>query len=180
MDTGIFFEDRYFDVEVEYAKADPEDILISIHVSNRGPQAAAIDLLPTVWFRNTWSWRQPAERPLASAEAEAGAGTAIALVEPMYNERWLNCEGAPALLFTENETNYARLYGDVTRRYSKDAFHRLFIEGEREAVNPHRRGTKAAAHYPLHIPASRTVTVRLRLNDKRPSHAPLAHFPARA
>ncbi len=92
----------------------------------------------------------------------------------MYNERWLHCEGAPALLFTENETNYARLYGDVARRYSKDAFHRYFIEGERDAVNPDRVGTKVAAHYPLNIPAGRTVTVRLRLNDKGPSHASLA------
>ena len=172
LDTGVFAEDRYFDVEVEYAKADPEDLLISIHVSNRGPQAADIDLLPTIWFRNTWSWQPPAERPLATADV--GAARAIALVEPMYNERWLHCEGAPALLFTENETNYARLYGDVARRYSKDAFHRYFIEGERDAVNPDREGTKAAAHYPLNIPAGRTVTVRLRLNDKRPSHASLA------
>ena len=110
LDTGVFAEDRYFDVEVEYAKADPEDLLISIHVSNRGPQAADIDLLPTIWFRNTWSWQHPAERPLATADV--GAARAIALVEPMYNERWLHCEGAPALLFTENETNYARLYGE--------------------------------------------------------------------
>jgi Glycosyl hydrolase family 63 C-terminal domain len=172
VDTGVFAEGRYFDVEVEYAKADPEDLLISIHVSNRGPQGADIDLLPTIWFRNTWSWQQPAERPLAMADL--GAARAIALVEPVYNERWLHCEGAPALLFTENETNFARLYGDDARRYSKDAFHRYFIEGERDAVNPDREGTKAAAHYPLNIPAGRTVTVRLRLNDKRPSRASLA------
>jgi hypothetical protein len=167
LDTGAFADSRYFDVEIEYAKADPEDILIAIHVSNRGPQAADIDLLPTVWFRNTWSWEQSSVRPIA--QAVEGADRAIALREPMYGERWLHCEGAPALLFTENETNSARLFGgNDSPRHSKDAFHRYFISGERDAVNPERRGTKAAAHYPLHIPAGRTVTVRLRLNDKEP------------
>ena len=168
LDTGVFADSRYFDVEVEYGKADPEDILIAIHISNRGPQAAEIDLLPTIWFRNTWSWQQPAERPVAAA-AE-GVETAIALTEAMYGERWLHCEGAPALLFTENDTNSSRLYGaDGSTRYTKDAFHRYFIAGERDAINPERHGTKAAAHYAWHIPAGRTVTVRLRLNDKEPS-----------
>ena len=174
IDTGVFAESRYFDVEIEYAKADPEDILIAIHVRNRGPQAADLDLLPTIWFRNTWSWQQPAIRPLAAAAG--GMNPAIALSEEMYGERWLHCEGAPGFLFTENETNYVRLYGgDNSRRYSKDAFHRYFIDGEREAVNPEQQGTKAAVHYPLHIPAGRTVTRRLRLNPTAPSRLSTAH-----
>ena len=167
LETGVFAEGRYFDVEVEYAKADPEDILIAIHATNRGPQAADLDLLPTVWFRNTWSWQPSAQRPLAHVGRESNG--VIALSEPAYGQRWLHCEGTPALLFTENETNTARLFGDDrSPRYSKDAFHRYFVSGEQAAVNPDGYGTKAAAHYPLHIPAGKTETVRLRLTDQPP------------
>jgi hypothetical protein len=170
MDSGVFEGGRYFDVEVEYAKADPEDILIRIHVTNRGPEAAHLDLLPTIWFRNTWSWQDAAERPVV--EEASGRHTALALMEPQYGRRWLHCEGAPRLLFTENETNTARLYGDPGGpRHSKDAFHRFFVSGDGDAVSHDRRGTKAAAHYPLEVPPGRTVTVRLRLNDQKPGGA---------
>src|SRR5262249_21796895 len=127
IDTGVFAEDRYFDVEVEYAKADCEDILIRIQVTNRGPEAAAIDVLPTVWFRNIWSWH---DNPQCPSLARGGANT-IALDDPKYGRRYLHCDDEvrlkahttdvnPALLFTENETNCERLFGGQSAsRYVK-------------------------------------------------------------
>ena len=166
MDTGVFAQSRYFDVEVEYAKQDPEDILIAIHVSNRGPEAARLDLLPTVWFRNTWSWDGTTDRP--SAAIAPGESRCIALTAPPYGSRWLHCEGTPELLFTENETNAERLYASPNASpFTKDAFHRYIVDGDRAAANPSKAGTKAAAHYALNIAAGRTVTVRLRLNDHK-------------
>jgi hypothetical protein len=167
MDTGIFAESRYFDVEVEYGKADCEDILIQIRISNRGPEAAHLDLLPTVWFRNVWSWHDREPRPIARADGSTSAAC-IALSEPTYGHRWLHCQGAPELLFTENDTNTARLYGYPNGLYTKDAFHRWIIAGDKAAVNPAREGTKAAAWYALDIAAGGTATVRLRLNDRQP------------
>ncbi|HJR59433.1 MAG TPA: hypothetical protein VJ813_08550 [Vicinamibacterales bacterium] len=167
LDTGVFADSRYFDVEVEYAKADAEDILIAVHVTNRGPELAHLDLLPTVWFRNVWSWDGAVQRPRAHA-ATADA-TCIALSEPTYGARWLFCEGQPPLLFTENDTNTARLYGHANgSSHTKDAFHRYIVEGDRTAVNPAQDGTKAAARYELDIPSGRSVTVRLRLTDRGP------------
>ena len=166
VDTGVFDESRYFDVQVDYAKHDAEDILIRIHVSNRGPQAAPLHLLPTVWFRNTWSWSDTEGRPtLGRASAPS---TAVVLEEPKYGRRWLHCEGSPALLFTENETNTERLFGYPGPRYAKDAFHRAVVNGERDVVNPAERGTKGAAHYVLDVPAGATITLRLRLNEAAP------------
>jgi len=170
LDTGVFGESRYFDVQVEYAKGDPEDILIAIHVGNRGPDGAALELLPTVWFRNTWSWHPGALRP--RLRAATGSTTSIELTEPTYGRRWLHCQGVPPLLFTENETNTRRLFGGSDGpAFSKDAFHRYLIDGDTDAVNPALEGTKAAARYSLTVPAGRTVTVRLRLNDKAPDGA---------
>jgi hypothetical protein len=166
IDTGVFRENRYFDVEVEYAKADPEDILIRVRVTNRGPERAPIDVLPTIWFRNTWSWGPDSTRPsLGRVDGRA----VVALNEPAYGPRWLYCDGEPQLLFTENETNAQRLYGssDATA-YVKDAFDRLVVHGERSAVNPEARGTKAAAHYALMMPPGDTATLRLRLTDRPP------------
>jgi hypothetical protein len=165
MDTGVFEDRCYFDVEVEYAKADPEDILIRIHVTNHGPEPAALDLLPTVWFRNTWSWEPGAPRPRAELGNEA-----IVLTDGVYGRRWLHYADSPTLLFTDNDTNTERLYGYPNGSpYTKDAFHRVVIDGETSAVNPARFGTKAAAWYRLQVPAGGTVTVRLRLNDERPA-----------
>ena len=166
IDTGVFRENRYFDVEVEYAKADPEDMLIRVRVTNRGPDRAPIDVLPTIWFRNTWSWCLNPTRP---SLARFGGRAVVALDEPKYGQRWLYCDGEPQLLFTENETNSQRLYGwgDATA-YVKDAFDRLVVQGERSAVNPQERGTKAAAHYALTIPSGDTATLTLRLTDRRP------------
>ncbi len=173
-DTGAFADDRYFDVEVEYAKADPEDILIRIHVRNRGPQAAAIAVLPTVWFRNVWSWYENPQRPSLN---RAGPNT-IALKDPKYGRRFLHCddgERAPqpsTLLFTENETNGERVFGAPSASpYVKDAFHHFVVNGEHDAVNPAGQGTKAAALYSLSVPAGGTSTLQLRLTPE-----PIATF----
>jgi hypothetical protein len=167
VDTGVFNEDRYFDVEVEYAKADPEDILIQIHITNRGSEPASLDVLPTIWFRNTWSWFPDGVRP--SLTRASGARSSIALEEPKYGRRWLHCDGEPTLLFTENETNSERLYGYAnSTRYVKDAFHRHVVNDDPEAVNPDERGTKAAARYAMDLAPRSSVTLRLRLNDQQP------------
>ena len=168
-DTKAFSGNRYFDVEVEYAKADPEDILIRMHVTNRGPEAAAIDVLPTIWFRNIWSWYENQHRPLL---ARLKGTNTIALDDPRYGRRFLHCDAEPTLLFTENETHCERLFGSPSASpYVKDAFHRFIVNGEREAVNPDEQGTKAAARYELSIPPGDTRTCRLRLT----SHA-IAEF----
>ena len=162
LDTGVFDQDRYFDVFVEYAKASPEDILIQISVFNRGPEPATLDVLPTLWFRNTWSWGGEAPRP---SLRQAGPG-AIAASHPDLGERFLYCDGAAALLFTENETNIERLYGAPNRTpYVKDGIYSYIVHGRREAVNPEKTGTKASAHHPLAIGAGEVRTIRLRLHD---------------
>jgi len=162
LDTGVFEDDRYFDVFVEYAKASPDDILIQITVENRGPEPATLHLLPTLWFRNTWSWGGDAPRPAL----RQAAGGLIAASHPDLGERFLACEGASALLFTENETNTERLFGTPNRTpYVKDALHNCIVHGRSDAVNPERVGTKAAAHYPLTVEARKSQTVRLRLHD---------------
>jgi hypothetical protein len=168
LETGIFDDNRYFDVFVEYAKSEPDDICIQITVANRGPDAAELDLLPTVWFRNTWSWTRGRSKPSLKA---AGAHSAVvALDDLVYGRRWLACEGDPTLLFTENETNYDRLNGIANATpYVKDAFHSYVVNGKHDAVNPAREGTKAAAHYHLRIDAGASATVRLRLCDVLPA-----------
>ena len=167
LDTGIFDDDRYFDVFVEYAKADPEDLLIKITVHNRGPEVADLHLLPTLWFRNTWSFE---EMPKPSLR-QTSAGT-IAASHSVLGGRVLQCEGEPELLFTENESNAARLWGQPNPTpYVKDAFHNYVIAGQRDAVNPGKTGTKAAAHYRLQVPAGGTSTVRLRLSTKASPNA---------
>jgi hypothetical protein len=181
IDTGVFDGDRYFDVEVEYAKGDVEDVLIRIHVTNRGSEPAHVDVLPTVWFRNIWSWHPNPRKP--SLQQDNGSSPAIVLRDPKYGQRWLHCGAAgepavtPELLFTENDTNTQRLFGYGDARYAKDAFHRYVIDGETAAVNPARHGTKAAARYSLTVAAGERVTLRLRLNDVAPeNHEPLAAF----
>jgi hypothetical protein len=166
LDTGVFDGNRYFDVFVEYAKATPEEILVRIQVVNRGPEPAALHLLPTIWFRNTWSWNGGSERPrLWQAEAVAGASV-VEMNESYYGRRWLYCDGQPELLFTENETNARRLYGvENGSHYAKDGVNDYVVHSVKDAVNPARMGTKAAAHYRLMIGAGETATVRLRLTD---------------
>jgi hypothetical protein len=162
LDTGVFDGDRYFDVFVEYAKADPEDLLIRITVHNRGPENADLHLLPTLWFRNTWSWAKRTAKP----NLQAKSGTILASHEQL-GDRNLICEGSPELLFTENESNAGRLWGQPNPSpYVKDAFHNYLISGKQDAVNPNRTGTKAAAHYRLEVPAGGSKVVRLRLSAK--------------
>jgi hypothetical protein len=160
MDTGVFDDDRYFDVFVEYAKNDPEDIFIRITIYNRGPDAARLHVLPTLWFRNTWSWGNGEPKP---SLRQAGPGR----IEAQHHELghyWLLSDEAPELLFTENETNTERLWGQPNASpYVKDAFHRYVVEGKTEAVNPAKTGTKAAAHYIVDIAGTASRTLRMRL-----------------
>ena len=166
LDTGVFDQDRYFDVFVEYAKATPEDILIQVTIENRGPDAASIHVLPTLWFRNTWSWTPSAARPSLSAIG----GDVIAASHPVMGKRFFQVEDANALLFTENESNSERLINTPNRTpYVKDAFHNYVIRGNQAAVNPERSGTKAAAYYRRDIPAGGSTVIRLRLSDLEPS-----------
>ncbi|HYE72095.1 MAG TPA: glucosidase, partial [Blastocatellia bacterium] len=169
IDTGVFDEDRYFDVFVEYAKADVDDLLISITAHNRGPEAADLHLLPTIWFRNSWSWDKEAVKPrmrhLLSDDADHSV---IELEQETLGRRWLYCDAHPTLLFTENETNAKRLYGvENASPYVKDGINNAVIDGDRTAVNPNHEGTKAAAHYVQSVPPSGSVTVRLRLSDRK-------------
>jgi hypothetical protein len=161
LDTGIFGDDRYFDVFVEYAKADVEDILIAVTLVNRGPDAARIRLLPTVWFRNTWSWGAHDPRP----EMRASSG-GIELNHPTYGRRWLYFEGSPELLFTENETNFKKLFEvENGAPCVKDGINDYIVNGIRTAVSAEHRGTKGSAHYEMEIDAGQNVTVRLRLTN---------------
>ena len=172
LDTGIFAESRYFDVLTEYAKASPEDILIRITVSNRGPDPHPFHLLPTVWFRNRWAWgyektRGYVPKPLARL---VSTGT-LQLNEPKYGQRWLLFEpgpnGAPPILFTENETNEARLYRRSWQPCCKDAINDAVVNGRTEGLKAIPQGTKAAAHYQVTIPAGGEVTFQMRLTDNR-------------
>ncbi len=166
LDTGVFNEDRYFDVFVEYAKADPEDILIRITIHNRGPEPAKLHLLPTLWFRNTWQVQNGVAHPELR---EAGEGRIIA-EHPELGQYTLQCEGGPECLFTENESNLARLFGRPNPvPYVKDAFHECVISNRTEAVCPSKTGTKAAAHYRFEVAAGGSRVVRLRLSAKPPA-----------
>jgi hypothetical protein len=168
LDTGVFDADRYFDVFVEYAKADPEDVLIRITVHNRGSETAELHLLPTLWFRNTWSWEKDAVKP-SLRQVEEGT---VRASHSQFGDWTLDCEGDPELLFTENESNTSRLWGQTNPSpYVKDAFHNYLISGNRDAVNPNKTGTKAAAHYRLEVPAGGSKVVRLRLSAKPPAEA---------
>jgi hypothetical protein len=166
LDTGVFDDDRYFDIFVEYAKESPEGILVRITVHNRGPDTARLHLIPILWFRNTWSWgpsTSSGQAPAKPCLSEKGPGQ-IQASHAELGEYWLDCEGTPELLFTENESNARRLWGQPNVcPYVKDAFHEHIVSGRREAVNPAKTGTKAAAHYVLELPGGGSRTVRLRL-----------------
>jgi hypothetical protein len=163
LDTGLFAENKYFDVFIEYAKADVEDILIKITVANRGGEDARINVLPTIWYRNTWSWN--GESP--DCELRIDEPNSIELECPEYGKRKLYCEGEPDLLFTENETNNERLFSSPNRTpFVKDGIGEFVIKDHTGAVNPAKSGTKAAANYALVVPAGEEVVIRLRLTEK--------------
>jgi hypothetical protein len=163
LDTGVFDDGRYFDIFVEYAKADVEDILIKITLTNRGPEPANIRVLPTIWFRNTWSWGNADARPELHQSA-SGANPVIELNHNQLGKCWLHCEGSPEIFFTENETNYQRLFGVQGRTaYAKDAINEYIVNGATNKVNPERKGTKAAAHYALTMGPAEQKIIRLRL-----------------
>jgi Glycosyl hydrolase family 63 C-terminal domain len=169
LDTGIFDQNRYFDVFVEYAKEAPEEILIKISLINRGPETAVIHALPTLWFRNTWSWAAGGPRPsLKAAPGEPGT-VAIAASHGELGDRFLYCEGQPTLLFTENETNHERVSGTPNYSlYVKDAFNEYLVHGRRDVVNPAKTGTKACAYYQCSIEPGQSRVLRLRLTETRP------------
>lgn len=165
IDTGIFDDDRYFDIFVEYAKESPNDILVRITVCNRGPEAARLHLLPTLWFRNTWSWSHPKPKPvLRESDGQIQAS------HSELGDYWLTSEGTPELLFTENESNFERISGLPNRSpWVKDAFHRYVISGDSGAVNPDKTGTKAAVRHVIEVPAGGSSIVRLRLSAGAPA-----------
>jgi hypothetical protein len=196
LDTGVFDDDRYFDVFVEYAKASPEDMLIQITVFNRGPEPAQLHVLPTLWFRNQWSWHGQPNRPHLSLPEDGSRGkgdsprlperpegcsaqtgtvpfshqSIVKATDPTLGERYLYCESDVPLLFTENETNTQRIFGVPNRTpYVKDSINDYVAAGRTDAVNPANTGTKAAAHYRLTVEPGQCRTVRLRLSDIAPA-----------
>jgi hypothetical protein len=172
LDTGVFNEDRYFDVFIEYAKASPEDILVKITAVNRGPEAADLHLLPTLWFRNDWSeWiaasNRAAKKPtLKQIDSKAGTSAASA-AHPMLDEFLFVCEGDVPLLFTENVTNHVKLFPGQQNEspYVKDGINDFVVQGTKDSVNPEKQGTKVAAHYEVNIGAGRSSVIRLRLTN---------------
>ena len=172
LDTGVFDDNRYFDVFVEYAKADPHDVLMRITVHNRGPQEARLHVLPQLWFRNIWSWRPDFNKPQLSV---IDSNTIAAEHYNLGRYHWY-VDGQSERLFCDNDTNPRRLFGMANAQgYFKDAFHEYLIQGNRAAVNPNRTGTKAAAHFALTVPAGGSATIRTRLSE-RPHTPAFAEF----
>ncbi|HEX3595366.1 MAG TPA: glucosidase, partial [Polyangiaceae bacterium] len=167
LDTGVFDEDRYFDVFVEYAKSSPDDVLILITLANRGPESAALHVLPTLWFRNTWSWGRRGEGHTACPTIAQRSPTSVVASHEQLDDMSLYVDARdqmPELLFTNNETNTATLFGVPSKtRYTKEAFHDRVVGNRGDAVCPDGRGTKAAAHFRYVVPARSQVTLRARL-----------------
>jgi hypothetical protein len=170
LDTCVFDQDRYFDVYVEYAKESPEDILIQISVHNRGPESAELQVLPTLWFRNQWSWHGSPDRPTLQQVAAPPALSVVKAVDAKLGERHLYCDGEAPLLFTENETNTQRIFGVPNRTpYVKDGINNHVVHGQAGAVNPDKKGTKVAAHYRLTVNPGQCQVVRLKLSRATPA-----------
>lgn len=170
LDTGVFDENRYFDVFVEYAKESPGDILVQISVHNRGPEAAELHVLPTLWFRNQWAWHAGLDRPSLQQVAGLPAVSIVKAMDGPLGERHLYCEGEVPLLFTENETNTQRIFGVPNRTpYVKDGINNHVVPGQEGVVNPEKKGTKVAAHHRLTVGPGECQVVRLRLSDAAPA-----------
>ncbi len=175
LDTGIFDEDRYFDVFVEYAKADVEDLLIQVSVINRGPEAAPLHVLPTFWFRNTWSWLDTGEKPEMKKIDTAYGGAVLAhiknpLLSQYVQDYYFYCDSPVPLLFTENETNEERIFGRPNPSpYVKDGINNYIIHGQQNAVNPHNVGTKVSPHYEMVVAPGETKVIRLRITNNSPA-----------
>jgi len=169
IDTGVFEGDRYFDVFVEYAKASPDDVLIQISVHNRGPDRADLHLLPTLWFRNSWSQGGEAARPTLAQVPAAAGSSAVRAIHPELGEMHLHCDAAVPLLFTENETNSERILGVPNPSpYVKDGIDQYVVHGNADAINPARTGTKVAPHYRFSLKPGESQVVRLRLGPIAP------------
>jgi len=170
LDTGIFDSDRYFDVFVEYAKQSAEDILIQISISNRGPESATVHVLPTLLFRNTWTWWPDTVKPSLKKAGSKKDAAIIAASHDQLGDRYLYCEGNTELLFTENETNNERIFGTPNASpFVKDGINNHVVNGKKDVVNPQGTGTKAAAHYSITVGAGQTAKIRLRLTDLAPT-----------
>jgi hypothetical protein len=172
LETGVFDDDRYFDLFVEYAKEAPEEILIQLTIWNRSREEAVLHVLPTLWFRNTWAWQEMSPRPVLRQIDGLVNASVIEATQAELGTRYLYCEGPVPLLFTENETNIKRIFGAPnTSEYVKDGINDFIVYGHGEAVNPHLTGTKAAAHYRLAIAPEAASVIRLRLTEKAPAMA---------
>ncbi|MDE1169897.1 MAG: glucosidase [Verrucomicrobium sp.] len=172
-ETGAFAENRYFEIDVAYAKEGPTDLHVEVRVTNRGPESAPFHFLPTFWFRNTWSWAKDREKPVL----RAGAGNfleALPTAQNRFAPYRLYFEQGGEALFVENETNTARLYQDGKTGFFKDGVHEWLVGGRKDAVNPQRTGTKAAVHFFADIPAGESRLWRLRLREEKPEETPLA------
>jgi hypothetical protein len=179
LDTGVFNEDRYFDVYVEYAKETPEEILIKFSVFNRGPDSATLHVLPTLWFRNTWTWWPDTPRPVAREVSGPAGMRIISAISAQLGDRWLYINGEVPLLFTDNETNNECIFGKPNPSpYVKDGINNYIVHGNSGAINPAGTGTKVAAHHQLNVDAGGNVSVWLRLSAMAPGqlHDPFAGF----
>ncbi len=166
LDTGVFDEDRYYDVFVEYAKASDEDILIKISIVNRGDESQTLHLLPTLWFRNSWTWDNNKPKPILKVDRRDNNYQVIEASHETLGKRFFYCQGNAELLFTDNETNFRLVFDSYySSPYTKDGINNYVVHGEQEAVNPHKLGTKCSPHYVLDIGAGETKIIKLRLND---------------
>ena len=167
LDTEAFNNNNYYDVLVEYAKNTPEDILIKITITNHSSQAQTLHLLPTLWFRNTWSWDEDSLKPSLKIAQNNSNFVSIEASHPSLDQRWFYCEKQPELLFIENETNYQRIFDyDNGSKYAKDGINNYIVNGQKDAVNPNKIGTKFSPHYQLTLAGGESQTIKLRLSDK--------------
>ena len=177
LDTGIFDEDKYFDIFIEYAKKSDEDILIKVTAHNRGDEEKPLHILPNLWFRNTWTWYKDAEKPKLKVYDRKDSYSIVEASHPSLGDRWLYCNDSDGLLFTENETNNQLLFGsDNASAYVKDGINNYVVKGDRNAVNSDNIGTKFASHYQLSIPAGESRTIELRLANSNSLQDPFGEF----